>query len=92
MILLAVMTLPVNLNRSISVNVTDGTDAVSGAKVVFDDDADNTKTTGSAGGCTANLTDGEHTIAVSADGYTTYTNTITVSEDNTAFSIVLTAE
>lgn len=83
-------TLP-NTSRNISVNVTDGTDAVGGAKVTFDNDTENTKTTGSAGGCTGTLTDGTHTINVTADGYQDYSGTITVSEETTSFSITLTA-
>ncbi len=78
--------------RNISVNVTDGTGAVSGASVVFDDDTENAKTTGSAGGCTGKLTDGEHTITVTKEGFVDKTETITVSEDDTSFTITLTAE
>ena len=83
------MTLP-DTTRNISVNVTDGTNAVSGASVVIDDI---TKTTGSQGGCTFNdITDGEHTVTVTKTGYVTKTETITVSEDNTTFTITVTSE
>lgn len=63
---------------------------MSGASVVIDDI---TKTTGSQGGCTFNdITDGEHTVTVTKTGYVTKTETITVSEDNTTFTITVTSE
>lgn len=77
--------------RSVSFSVDDGTDAISGASIVIDDDSDNAKTTGSAGGCSATLTDGEHTIVVSKEGYTTKTETITVDSTHTSFTISLTS-
>ncbi len=77
--------------RSVSFTINDGTDAVSGATVVIDNDTDNSKTTGGAGGCTANLTDGEHEVTVTKEGFTTKTETITVSADNTSFTISLTS-
>lgn len=77
--------------RSVSFTINDGTDAVSGASVVIDNDTENPKTTGGAGGCTATLTDGEHTVKVTKDGFTDKTETITVSEDDTSFTISLTA-
>lgn len=90
MYLLQKYKLPVPDTRSISVNVTDGENAVSGASVVI---GDVSKTTGSAGGCTFNdITDGEHTVTVTADGYVTKTETITVSEDDTTFTITVTSE
>ena len=63
---------------------------VSGAVVTV---GESTGTTGPVGGCTVkNVTDGEHTVTVTADGYNDYTGTITVSEDNTSFTISLTAK
>lgn len=51
-----------------------------------------TGTTGSAGGCSLqNISDGEHTVTVTKEGYENYTNTITVSENNTSFTVSLTA-
>lgn len=89
MYLLQKLPLP-DTTRNISVNVTDGTNAVSDASVVIDDI---TRTTGSAGGCTFNdITDGEHTVTVTKTGYVTKTETITVSEDNTTFTITVTSE
>ena len=76
--------------RNISFSINDGTDPVEGASVVI---GETTKTTGSAGGCSFNeITDGEHNITVTAEGYTEYNDTITVSENSTSFTISLTAE
>ena len=51
-----------------------------------------TGTTGSAGGCSlTEIADGEQSVTVTAEGYTTKTETITVSENNTSFTISLTA-
>lgn len=71
--------------------MNDGTDPIQGASVVIDSDSDNAKTTGSAGGCSATLTDGEHSISVSKDGYTTKTETITVDSTHSSFTISLTS-
>lgn len=90
------MTLPNNeespetTERSVTFTINDGTDAIDGATVVIDSEVN--KTTGSAGGCSATLTDGEHTVEVSKEGYVTKTETITVSEENTSFTVSLTAE
>lgn len=75
--------------RNINISVNDGTDDVEGATVSI---GNISGTTGSAGGCTLkNVPDGENTIEVIADGYGDYEDTITVSEDNTSFTITLTA-
>ena len=74
-------------SRSVSFTVTDGTDPIQSASVVIDEGT--AKTTGSSGGCTASLTDGEHSITVTKDGYTTYTGTITVSYEDVSFSVEL---
>jgi hypothetical protein len=79
-------------SRLVNFTVNDGTTAIGSATVVIDNDTENAKTTGGAGGCTATLTDGEHTIKVSKEGYVTKTETITVSEDNSSFTISLTSE
>ena len=76
--------------RSVSFTINDGENAISGASVVIDSDTDNAKTTGTAGGCTATLTDDEHTVVVSKEGYTTKTETITVDSTHTSFTITLT--
>ena len=81
---------PEPVTRTISFTVNDGTNPIDGASVVINGV---TKTTGSAGGCTFNeIEDGSVSVEVSATGYTTKTETITVSEDNTAFTISLVAE
>ena len=50
-----------------------------------------TKTTGSAGGCTFNdIEEGNVSVTVSAEGYTTKTESITVDETHTSFTISLT--
>ena len=78
--------------RAVSFTVDDGEAAVGGASVVIDSDTDNAKTTGTAGGCTATLTDGTHTVSVSKEGYVTATETITVDSTHTSFTISLTEE
>ena len=76
--------------RNINFIINDGTNAVQGASVSI---GGITGTTGSAGGCTLqNVSDGEHSVTVSADGFTTKTETIIVSESDTSFTISLEAE
>ena len=78
-----------NTGRTLNFTVNDGTDPVSGATVTI---GETTSTTGSAGGCSlTNILDGEHTVTVTKEGYTEYTDTITVSEENTNFTISLTS-
>lgn len=75
--------------QDISFTINDGTDAISGATVTIGEDS---KTTGSAGGCSFNeITEGEVSVTVSAEGYVTKTETITVDEDHTSFTISLVA-
>lgn len=75
--------------RTLSITVDDGSDPVSGATVAI---GDNSKSTGSAGGCTLqNISDGENVVNISKDGFETKTETIIVSADNTSFSFSLTA-
>lgn len=78
--------------RTASFTINDGTVAIQGAEVVIDGDTEGKKTTGSSGGCTATLSDGEHELVVSAEGYTTKTETITVDAEHTSFTISLVAE
>ena len=69
--------------------MNDGTGSVEGATVAI---GDVTGTTGSAGGCSLqNIPDGEQIVTVTKEGYTDYTGTITVSENNTSFTVSLTA-
>ena len=118
---LKLITLPRPNIGDITVNVTDGTDAISSASVVLTDSDSQSTTkstdsngdalfddvvagayitidgdtegkrgpTGSGGGCTATLTDGEHTLLVTAEGYTDKTETITVDSSHTSFTISL---
>lgn len=75
--------------QNISFTINDGTDAISGATVTIGEDS---KTTGSAGGCSFNgVTEGEVSVTVSAEGYTTKTETITVDSEHTSFTISLTS-
>ena len=80
--------------RNISVNITDGTDPVSGASVVLTKNNETiaSSTTGSAGGCTLNnVEDGSYTITVTKDGFVDYTDTVVTSSDNASLTIELTA-
>lgn len=87
------ITLPANEEtpetiRNISFTVSDGTNPVQSACVTI---GSTQNRTGSAGGCTLqNIADGEQTVTVTADGFEDYTDTITVSEDSTSFTITLT--
>ena len=75
--------------RTLSFNITDGTNAIEGATVTI---GSVSGTTGALGGCTlADIEDGSQEVTVSATGYTTKTETITVSENSTAFTITLTS-
>ena len=83
--------------RSCSITVDDGAasdpQGISGAYVTIDGDTANKKTTGSAGGCTATLTDGKHTVVVTnATGYKDKTTEITVDSTHTSFTISLEEE
>ena len=81
--------IPEVTTRDLSITVDDGENAVSGVAVAI---GDITGTTGPAGGCTLKgVTDGEHTITATKEGYTEYSDTITVSADATSFTISLTA-
>lgn len=80
---------PEPVTRDISVTVNDGTNPVQGASVVI---GETSKTTGSAGGCSfTGLADGTYNVTVTKEGYTDKTEEITVSENNTSFTISLTA-
>lgn len=75
--------------RNISFTINDGTNPIEGATVAI---GSISGTTGSAGGCTLqNVADGEQTVTISKDGFTTKTETITVSSSNTSFTISLVA-
>lgn len=76
--------------RDLSFTINDGTNAIEGATVAI---GAKTGTTGSAGGCTiTGVEEGTGiSVEVSATGYTTKTETITVDETHTSFTISLTA-
>ena len=77
----------VPVTRKITFTINDGTDAIEGATVTIDGTS---KTTGSAGGCSFDgIADGSVSVTVSATGFTTKTETITVSENDTSFTISL---
>jgi len=79
--------------RDLSFTVKDSEaspNAIEGAVVTVT--SGKTGTTGSAGGCTiSGVLDGSYTITVIADGFEDYSDTISVSEDNTTFNISMTA-
>ena len=76
--------------RNVNFVINDGTDAIQGATVTI---GEATGTTGSAGGCTLqNVADGENSVTITAEGYTSKTETITVSENDTTFTFSLEAE
>lgn len=80
------ITLPKPNIGDISVNVTDGTDAISGASVVLTDSSseDTTKTTGDDGAAVFdNVDPGTYTLTVSKSGYATVTQTLVVVGDAT---------
>ena len=81
---------PTPTTRTISFTIkSDETTPIEGATVKI---GSTTKTTGSAGGCSFNnIADGNVSVEVSADGFVDKTETITVSKDNTSFTITLTA-
>lgn len=73
----------------LSFTINDGTDPVSGATVSI---GAKTGTTGSSGGCTIkDVEAGTVSVEVSKEGFTTKTESITVDETHTSFTISLTA-
>lgn len=76
--------------RNINFIINDGISPIQSATVTI---GEKTGTTGSQGGCTLqNVTDGENTVIVTADGYKTKTETISVDETHTSFTISLEAD
>ena len=74
----------------ITITVDDGTDAIEGATVTI---GETTGTTDSAGSCAlTGVEEGTQTVTVTATGYTTKTESITVDETHTSFTISLTEE
>lgn len=75
--------------QDISFTIDDGTDPIQGATVKIGSE---TKTTGSAGGCSFTaIEEGTVSVEVSKDGYTTKTEEIIVDSEHTSFTISLEA-
>lgn len=73
----------------LSFTVNDGTNPISGATVTI---GSKSHTTGSAGGCSiTGVEQGTVSVEVSAEGYETKTESITVDKSNTSFTITLVA-
>ena len=80
---------PEPVTRDLSFTINDGTDPIEGATVTI---GAKTGTTGAAGGCTIkDIEEGSVSVEVAKEGYTTTTETITVDETHTSFTISLTA-
>ena len=80
---------PEPVTRDLSFTINDGTDPIEGATVTI---GAKTGTTGAAGGCTIkDVEEGSVSVEVAKEGYTTKTETITVDETHTSFTISLTA-
>ena len=80
--------------RNITISVVDSADNTQKvASASIKENGVEIGTTGIGGGqaSISNVADGEHTLTISAEGYTTRTTPITVSSDNTSFTIELTA-
>ena len=74
----------------LSFTINDGTDPIEGATVTI---GAKTGTTGSAGGCTVTGVEAgtDISVTVAKEGYVSKTETITVDETHTSFTISLTA-
>ena len=80
---------PEPVTRDLSFTINDGTDPIEGATVTI---GAKTGTTGAAGGCTIkDVEEGSVSVEVAKEGYTTKTETISVDESHTSFTISLTA-
>lgn len=76
--------------QDINFTITDGTNPINGATVKI---SSTTKTTDAQGECTFNdITEGDVSVEISKTGYITKTETITVSSNNTSFTITLISE
>lgn len=80
---------PEPVTRDLSFTINDGTNPIKGATVTI---GAKTGTTGDAGGCTIKgIEEGSVSVEVAKEGYTTKTETITVDETHTSFTISLSA-
>lgn len=80
------ITLPRPKIGDITVNVTDGTNPISGATVTIGTDSETTDEDGEA---TFNVYEGANTVTVTKTGYADKTSTINVDETHTTFEIEL---
>ena len=81
-------------NGNISVNVTDGDTAISGATVSLTDSESQTtsETTDSDGAVLfEDVANGEYTLSIAKQGYQTETDTVTVAGSDLTVNVVLTA-
>ena len=75
---------------SIHFDVTDGENGIEGATVTINGVS---KNTGSAGGCNFNnMNSGTVTVEVTKTGYVSKSESISIDNEHTSFSIVLTKE
>lgn len=75
--------------QDISFIINDGTNPIQNATVTI---GETSKTTGTAGGCSfTGIEEGTVSVEVTAEGYVDKTESITVDEDHTSFTISLTA-
>lgn len=75
---------------SVHFDVTDGVNGIGGATVTINGVS---KTTGSAGGCNFNnIKGGTVTVEVTKTGYVSKSESISVDNEHTSFTIVLTKE
>lgn len=74
---------------TLTITVTDGTDAVSGATVTIGTDSE---TTGADGKVTFDLEYDDYSASVTATGYTDKTESIAFRSNHKNFTITLTAE
>ena len=74
---------------TITITVDDGTDPIEGASVTI---GETTQTTDASGECTfANMTYDDYSAEVSAEGYTTATETLQFRSNHKSFTVSLTA-
>ena len=82
--------IPEREQYSIHFDVTDGGNGIEGATVTINGVS---KTTGSAGGCNFNnMTGGVVTVEVTITGYVSKSESISIDNEHTSFTIVLTKE
>lgn len=81
------ITLPKPRIADITVNVSDGTNAISGATVTIGTDSETTDEDGDAE--FDSVYEGSQTVTVTATGYADKTSTISVDETHTSFTITL---